>query len=395
VTGSGLPVLADLPREVIEIAATLERAGFETWCVGGALRDRLLGFPAQDVDLATAAPPEDVQRLFPRTVAVGLKHGTVGVLDRNRVLHEVTTFRKDLETDGRHAVVAYGASLEEDLARRDFTLNALAYHPTRQEWRDPHGGAGDLARKLIRAVGDPASRFAEDYLRILRAIRFAARFGFAIDPETWAAARAAAPGLAGLSAERVRDEWFKGLLSAQSLAEWQRLWRQVGAAEIWMPELASDFPFALENPGERDPVVLTAGLVTDPGAVLSRLRASGAEIGRAHAMQRLPRSPASDEPPAVRRWMAETGTAAEDLAALARLQALHEPRWIPVMAGVIARGEATSRAQLAVDGNDLRELGVPPGPELGRMLDELLRAVLDDPSRNTRDTLLAMARQWR
>src|SRR6185503_11119876 len=121
---SGLPVLDDLPAEVGDIAATLERAGFETWCVGGALRDRLLGHRAVDVDLATAARPEEVQRLFPRTVGVGVRFGTVGVLDRHRVLHEVTTFRKDVETDGRHAVVEYGASLEEDLARRDFTINA-------------------------------------------------------------------------------------------------------------------------------------------------------------------------------------------------------------------------------------------------------------------------------
>jgi len=128
------------------------------------------------------------------------------------MLHEVTTFRRDVETDGRHAVVVYeGVTLEQDLARRDFTINAIAYHPFRHEWRDPFGGATDLEHRIIRAVGDPAARFREDYLRILRALRFAARFEFTIDPATWAAARAAAPGLAQLSAERVRDEWFKGL----------------------------------------------------------------------------------------------------------------------------------------------------------------------------------------
>jgi len=108
-------------------------------------------------------------------------------------MHEVTTFRRDVATDGRHAVVAYGVTLEEDLARRDFTINALAYHPLRHEWRDPFDGAGDLAHHLVRAVGDPAQRFREDYLRILRAIRFAARFDFTIDPLTWEAARVAAP----------------------------------------------------------------------------------------------------------------------------------------------------------------------------------------------------------
>jgi hypothetical protein len=123
-------------------------------------------------------------------VAVGIKYGTVGVLDRQRTLHEVTTFRRDVATDGRHAVVQYGVSLEDDLARRDFTINAIAYHPLRREWRDPFRGKQDLDAGLVRAVGSPALRFAEDYLRILRALRFAARFDFAIDAETWTAALA-------------------------------------------------------------------------------------------------------------------------------------------------------------------------------------------------------------
>ena len=166
---------------MLEIARTLEAAGHEAWCVGGALRDALLRNPHADYDFATSARPEEVQRLFRRTAAVGVKHGTVGVIDRQRVLHEVTTFRRDVATDGRHAVVEYGVSLDEDLGRRDFTINAIAYHPLRHEWRDPFDGAGDLERRLVRAVGDPAARFAEDYLRVLRAIRFAARFGFAVE----------------------------------------------------------------------------------------------------------------------------------------------------------------------------------------------------------------------
>ncbi|HEX5964090.1 MAG TPA: CCA tRNA nucleotidyltransferase, partial [Gemmatimonadales bacterium] len=195
-----------IPEAILDIARKLEAAGFEAWCVGGNLRDALLEHPHSDYDIATSATPDQVQKLFPRTVEVGIKYGTVGVLDRTRALHEVTTFRRDVATDGRHAVVAYGASLEEDLARRDFTINAIAYHPLRGEWRDPFNGAGDLANRVVRAVGDPAQRFREDYLRVLRAIRFAARFGFTIDPPTWEAARAAAPGLRQLSAERVRDE---------------------------------------------------------------------------------------------------------------------------------------------------------------------------------------------
>ena len=185
-------VVPAIPDEVREIAQTLEGAGFEAWCVGGALRDALLGHPHSDYDFATSATPAQVMALFRRTAPVGEKYGTVGVLDRHRVLHEVTTFRRDVTTDGRHAVVAYGVSLDEDLARRDFTINAIAYHPLREEWRDPFGGRDDLARGLIRAVGEPSERFREDYLRILRGVRFAARLGFTVEPATWEAAASAA-----------------------------------------------------------------------------------------------------------------------------------------------------------------------------------------------------------
>jgi tRNA nucleotidyltransferase (CCA-adding enzyme) len=144
-----------IPPEVIDIAKRLEAAGFETWCVGGAVRDNLLGLENHDFDLTTSAPPAAVQKVFKRTVPVGIEHGTVAVLDANNQPHEVTTFRKDIRTDGRHAVVEFGVSLMDDLARRDFTINAIAYHPIRHEWRDPFHGEQDLGKKLIRSVGDP------------------------------------------------------------------------------------------------------------------------------------------------------------------------------------------------------------------------------------------------
>lgn len=390
-----LPRLDDLPAEVSEIAATLEAAGFETWCVGGALRDRLLGHPSEDVDLATAAAPEQVMQLFPRTVAVGVKFGTVGVLDRHKVLHEVTTFREDVTMDGRHAVVAYGVSLEADLARRDFTINALAYHPLRHEWRDPFGGHADLQQKVVRAVGDPARRFAEDYLRILRAVRFAARFGFEIEPSTWTAAKAGAGGLRGLSAERIREEWLKGLETALSLARLVSLWRESGAAAIWLPELGTEYPFASEAPTPRDAIVLTAGLLSDPAAALRRLRASNAEIERASAIAKAPLEPTAREPKAVRRWLAQVGDAADDLALLAAYHQGNRPAWAETMAGTRARGEPVRRGQLAVSGDDLRAAGVAPGPELGTLLGRLLEAVLEDPSLNEKQRLLALVRSWR
>ncbi|HVF39629.1 MAG TPA: hypothetical protein VM939_06980 [Gemmatimonadaceae bacterium] len=127
-----MTVQLDPPREVVRIARRLEKAGFETWCVGGAIRDALLGHQHLDWDLATAARPQEVRALFPRTVPVGIDFGTIGVLDDNGIMHEVTTYRRDVRTDGRHAVVEFGASLEEDLARRDYTINAMAWSPSRK-----------------------------------------------------------------------------------------------------------------------------------------------------------------------------------------------------------------------------------------------------------------------
>src|SRR3954468_20785217 len=139
------------PPPVLEIARRLEADGHEAWCVGGAVRDAILGHPHLDWDLATAATPTQVQRLFRGTVPVGIDFGTVGVLDDAGIMHEVTTFRRDVQTDGRHAVVEFGASLEEDLARRDFTINAIAYGPDTRELRDPFHGRVDLEHRLVRA----------------------------------------------------------------------------------------------------------------------------------------------------------------------------------------------------------------------------------------------------
>ncbi len=420
------PSRLDIPEDVLEIARTLEEAGHEAWCVGGAIRDTLLGEANTDYDIATSATPDVVQRLFKHTVLVGVQFGTVGVRTRRRH-HEVTTFRRDVSTDGRHAVVEFGVSLEDDLARRDFTINAIAHHPLRHEWRDPFNGAADLQRKLIRAVGEPESRFREDYLRILRGIRFAGRFGFAIDPPTWAAMLACADGFPRLSAERVREEWYKGLRTARSLSQMIELWRSSGAAHAWIPELLADGPRQMtpevsptgsplvqrhqyvgrladraaamprvvgESGGDlpRDPVLLTTLFCLDPVAVLVRLKASNAEIARATAMVMGPPEPEGISPVAVRRWMAAVGEAAEDMTALWWLRHGSAPNWEPVMRGIRERGEALSRKQLAISGTDLRTLGVPPGPQMGAVLDRLLAMVVDDPTLNSRETLLARAR---
>src|SRR5216683_7630718 len=253
------PARLPIPDTVLKIAKQLEGGGYETWCVGGAIRDNLLGVENHDFDLTTAAPPGEVRRLFKRTVPVGIEHGTVAVLDQQNRQHEVTTFRKDIKTDGRHAVVEFGVSLMDDLARRDFTINAIAYHPIRHEWRDPFQGEQDLQKRLIRSVGDPNWRFQEDYLRILRALRFSARFEFRIQARTLEAAKANVSGLAQLSAERVRDEWFKGLVQAKKASKLVLLWVETGAARIWLPELggAGSGERGAADKLPRDPVLIT------------------------------------------------------------------------------------------------------------------------------------------
>lgn len=423
------------PPAVLEVARRLEDAGFETWCVGGAVRDALLGHPGLDWDLATAAHPEQVQRLFRRTIPVGIQFGTVGVIDRDRRLHEVTTFRRDVHTDGRHAVVEFGATLEEDLARRDFTINAIAYSPARDELRDPFGGRADLQRGLVRAVGEPSERMREDRLRALRAIRFAARFGFEIEPRTWTAIVDSAPYLTRLSPERVQQELQKTMEQVPGPGRALRLWRESGALAVLVPALGAvdDVALAtldcLRSPAgtareERRTARVLARMAAlflplAPAAARDAMRAlrfSNADaswitalVERWHAIgAHMTRTLAAGEPgdADVRRWAATAGrtrTAPFLRLAAARWAAMRE-------AGLAAPDGAAVRslyrravraafrdpielADLAVDGDDLRSAGVPPGPPIGKILQALLAWVVEEPARNVRDTLLAEARR--
>ena len=399
-------LLTRVPPEIADIARRLLDAGHEAWYVGGAVRDALVaragGREVQpgEVDIATSARPADVQALFKRTVPVGIEHGTVAVLDRAGATHEVTTFRRDVRTDGRHAEVEFGVSLDDDLARRDFTINALAVHPVSGELRDPFGGRADLAAGVVRAVGDAATRFREDRLRVLRALRFAAALGFVVDAATWRALRAAAGDLAHLSRERVRDEWTKTLSRARASTA-VALWREAGVLEGVWPELAS---LPADRDAEldavpRDPVLLTAAALWRAGAApraadqaARRLRFSNKDADRVRNVVEglsAPRPDPSDGR-AVRRWLSALGgpIALDVAAAAAPADA--------ALAGAAARAlEARvplSVADLAVTGEDLLGAGVPPGPAVGLALRRLLEAVLDEPERNTQDDLLALVR---
>jgi tRNA nucleotidyltransferase (CCA-adding enzyme) len=421
------------PREVAQIASKLEQAGFETWCVGGAVRDALLGHPHLDWDLATAARPNDVIKLFRRTIPVGIDFGTVGVLDANGVMHEVTTFRRDVNTDGRHAVVEFGATLEEDLARRDYTINAIAYSATTGKLRDPFDGQIDLEKGIVRAVGEPGERMREDRLRALRALRFASRFNFRIDENTWKAIVASAPHLTRLSAERVKQEIEKTMEQVLKPGAAFRMWRESGALKVLVPSLSdiSDIdlatidqlrlPEATGNPAResgRKIARLTALFASaEPakvGDALKQLRFSNSEAKWISATINAWRELADEmktaliqaDPPnngLLRRWAALAGRTR-----LASVLRLADARWhaerdagmtVPSDARIssvyrrairIAYRDPIEVADLAIDGTDLEKLGIT-GRAVGRVLRILLENVINDPAVNTRERLLALA----
>ena len=227
-----MSVRIEVPGPVRKLIEQLEAAGYETWAVGGAVRDALRGSPAEreDWDLATRATPAQMREVFGRTIPLGPEYGTLGVFGSDGVLYEVTTFRRDVVTYGRKARVAFAETLDEDLSRRDFTVNAMAWHPGRKILHDPHGGARDLKAGILRTVGDPSERFREDYLRVLRGLRFAGVLGLEIEAGTWDGMTAAVPGLDRLSRERVREELMK-VLAGRAPSGTLGLYRRCGALE--------------------------------------------------------------------------------------------------------------------------------------------------------------------
>jgi tRNA nucleotidyltransferase (CCA-adding enzyme) len=428
-----LDVIARLrpTASVLSIARRLEEAGHEAWCVGGAIRDALLGGDPLDWDLATPATPEEVRELFGRrrTIPVGIEFGTVSVLDERGVAHEITTFRRDVRTDGRHAVVEFGASLDEDLSRRDFTINAIAFRPRTGEVRDPFAGQADLRDGIVRAVGDPDDRMREDRLRALRAIRFASRYEFRIEPATLAAIRSSAPHLTRLSHERVQQELVKTMQQVRRAGASLRIWRDVGALDALVPTLASvsDVTLAtldlLPRAGEggRNSPQRTsnrvAALFLDVGPIAARRALTGLRFSkhetnwstgiaeRWHARGAEMTAVLAVSEPAdaqVRRWLASLG----------RMQAgaflrIASARWSAMRsAGLVAPAEAAVRSlhrrmreslfrdpielpDLSISGDDLRSAGIPAGPIYAKILHALLERVLEDPARNTPDALLA------
>ncbi len=427
-----------IPTSVRALMDRLEASGFSCWAVGGCVRDWHLGITPHDYDCCTDALPEQTMAVFSdhRLVLAGLKHGTVGVVTDSGVV-EITTFRTEGDyADSRHpGWVRFVPELREDLARRDFTINAMAYSPIRGLC-DPFGGREDLENGLLRAVGDPDQRFREDALRILRGLRFAARFGLRIEANTRSAMDRQIAGLDALARERIFTELTGFLLraGAEDLQNGANLLCRV------IPELAPCLGFDQKNPHhasdvfshtaqvvERTPATQTlrmAALLHDIGKpatfcvdaqgvghflghaqagagladdILRRLKAPTAFREEvvwlvAHHMDRWP-----CEEKAARRCLSRHGL--DRMLALMQLQAAdfgskpdEDPSRFAELLKAISEqeGELTLKT-LAVKGRDLMALGITPGPELGRMLDGLLQKVLSGELPNDRAALLEAA----
>jgi tRNA nucleotidyltransferase (CCA-adding enzyme) len=419
---------ARFPAPVMDVLRTLGEAGHRSWLVGGAIRDLLLHRPrpASDFDVATPARPEEVTRLFRRVIPTGVEHGTVTVLARGEPV-EVTTFRGEGPyRDGRRPEsVTFLTDLEADLARRDLTMNALAFDPLGPEFRDPFGGRADMRRRRVRAVGDPAARFGEDGLRPMRAVRFVAQIGFRLEPATQRAIPGSLPVVRRVAAERITDELSK-LLAAPHAAEAVRLLEATGLLGVILPALAA-LPRAelvhaaavIAAAPETLPVRLAALLHRlgrdGAGGALGALRFSRTSSDAALSLIRAfpcRRGPASGlpavQPAPIRRWMAEVGTeqvhpllilAAAEARALppaGRRRALAEVKKLQDgVAEVLRMSPPLSIRDLALDGTAVAEaLGTGPGPHVGAALRHLLDRVLERPEENEPERLRAALRDW-
>lgn len=451
--------LEQVPQDVFDICERLRGAGKRAWIVGGCVRDSLLGKGAADWDVATDALPEELMKLFPRAIPTGLAHGTVTVVvhgrspsgERETRHYEVTTLRgESTYSDGRRPdAVHFVDDIVRDLARRDFTINAIAVDPQSGDLIDPFDGRGDLDRRLIRAVGVPFERFSEDGLRVLRAARFSATLEFELDRETFSAIGATLDTFRKVSAERVRDEWMK-TMKARKPSRAFDVMRESGILGITCPELLEgvgmeqnkwhgldvwNHGLACMDACVGDPALRIAALLHDVGKprtrafsdktqdwtfydhdrvgaevaepILTRLRFSNDERARIVSLVRhhlFHYDGWSDA--AVRRWIRRVGPErVHDLYALNEADlrgkgSAFDERQLDALTAlsahvekVLAEGAALSTRDLAVRGNDLmKELGLAPGRIVGRVLEALLEVVIADPALNERETLLARAR---
>ena len=449
-------IFTDIPAQVKEIARILNMEGFQCFLVGGSVRDSIMGFTPKEYDIATDAKPEDVQRIFKYTIPTGIKHGTVLViLDDMHV--EITTFRSDGNySDGRHPDrVEYTASIEDDLPRRDLTINAMAYNVLDGALIDMFDGMKDIKNKIIRSVGNPYERFTEDGLRIMRAIRFATKLNFNIEKETFDAICRSTGMLASIAYERIREE-FNGILISDNPFRGIELLRKTGILALIMPELMQGFGVSQNKfhkydvyyhilhtiqavePLETEELTLLVRLAAlfhdiakpmvqkkvskqeEPvyynhevvGAnvakkIMKRLKYSNAEIDFVALLVRQHMFYYQDEwtDGAVRRFMRAVGV--ENIKPLLKLREADrlgsgnrkdkESKAIPKLLAridkIIKEENAITVKDLKINGNDLmKEFNLKPGPIIGKILNYLLDLILDEPNLNDKEKLIEKTR---
>ena len=439
-----------IPPAVLQVLSRLQEGGFQAFLVGGCVRDMVRGQQPTDYDVATDALPDEVERLFRKVVPTGKQHGTVTVLTKGPPV-EVTTFRTEgAYLDGRRpSSVEFHANIEDDLSRRDFTINAMAYDPIREELRDPFGGQRDLLARVVRCVGDPDARFREDGLRSLRAVRFAAVLGLTIDPLTAAAIPRSLPTFRKIAIERIREEFSKLLLSSRPRFGIELL-RSTGLLEVFLPELlegvgkeqsdayADDVfghAMATVEAAPADLMMRLSALLHDvakprtadpkassrqfPGheilgaematGILERLKFprktidAVAGLVRHHRLDHLPDASNGD----LRRFLATVGVEnIEPQLALAEAnwrgrgkrvdEALGKLSQLRSRIGRVLSAHPPLEAKaLALDGNEIMAvLGVGPSGVVGEATRFLLDQVLESPELNSPGELAALLRNW-
>ena len=439
-------VIIKLPKHVKYIIETLEQNGYEAYAVGGCVRDSILGREPNDWDITTSADPYEVKKLFSHTIDTGLQHGTVTIM-LEHVGYEVTTYRIDGDyEDSRHPKeVTFTKSLEEDLKRRDFTVNAMAYND-RDGLIDLFHGMDDIQKKVIRCVGNAEERFTEDALRIMRAVRFSAQFGYEIEPETKKAIVKLAPNLKNISAERIREELIKLLVSDHP--DYIRIAYETGITAQILPELdvcmetKQNTPHHMYTVGEHiihsltnvpgDKVLRLAMLMHDIGkpycittdeagrdhfkghaeksaemaaVIMHRLKFDNDTLNRVKRLAKYHDWAISLSPPikkaTVRSMISRIGEDLfPDLFTIGDADLLAQSDYFKaekeekqqllkeMYREIIEQGDCLSIKNLAVSGNDLIEHGMKPGKELGQVLQKMLEDVLKHPSSNNKEYLL-------
>ncbi|MFC1571698.1 CCA tRNA nucleotidyltransferase [Candidatus Margulisiibacteriota bacterium] len=437
-----LAMIKNISQNALEIIKKLHQKGHQAYLVGGCLRDSLLGLPVKEWDITTSAKPDEVTKLFPKVIPTGIDYGTVTILLKDGQ-YEVTTFRSDEKyVDGRHpSNVKFTDDIHQDLSRRDFTVNALAYDPATKKLIDDFEGQKDLKKKLIRAIGNPVDRLSEDGLRAVRACRFAARLGFEIEPKTFAAIAQTLDVTKKVAPERIHDELVKMLCAANPSVGFA-LMQKCGLLKLILPELEDCYGVeqpptfhkydvfwhslhACDAAAEALPQRLAA-LFHDigkpsckegytfynhdkvgaemAGRILKRLRFSSEIINKVKNLieHHMFNYTSAWTDAAVRRFIRRIGGAknvsglfALRIADATAMEREVEQEYLNELQKridkIIAEQNALHVADLKVDGKDVMKiLGVPAGPKVGQVLNCLLEKVLDDPDLNEHKTLEKM-----